>query len=354
MGFGIGSEALLAAVLWAGAGVLAMSLVLLAAVAAARVGLVRRLARERSFVARWEPLLIECVIGVPAGLPALAPGDAELFLRLWSRMHDAVRGAAEAHLNAVARAVGADRVAAGFLGSRNLRKRMTAVLALGQLREPAARGRLEPLLADARPGLSLAAAQALLRIDAAAVLPRVLATAGRREDWAPAKLVSMLREADAGQVSEALAAAVADALVQPAAAGEVARLLRLAPTAHGEVLRHAVLRVLERVEDAETIAAALAALQLPEDVEPVRRFVGHPDAVVRLHAAKALARLGTPEDVDRLLSLLSDPSWWVRYRSAQALVASPWLTREALERLHAGLADRFAVDILAQVLAEPR
>lgn len=354
MGFGIASEVLLAAVLWAGAGVLAMSLALLAAVALARVGLVRRLARERSFVARWEPLLIECVVAVPAVVPALAPRDAELFLRLWSRMHDAVRGAAEAHLNALARRVGADRVAAEFLASRNLRKRMTAVLALGELREPTARGLLEPLLEDARPALSLAAAQALLRIDAAAALRRVLATAGRREDWAPAKLVSVLREADAGMVSEALAAAVTDALDHPAAAGEVARLLRLAPTAHGEVLRHAVLRVLERVEDGETIAAALAALQHPEDVEAVRRFVGHADAVVRLHAAKALARLGAREDVDRLVGLLSDPSWWVRYRSAQALVASPWLSRAELEGLREQLADRFAVDILAQALAEPQ
>ena len=354
MGFGIASEVLLAAVLWAGVGVLAVSIALLAAVALARIRLVRRLARERAFVAAWEPLLVECVVGVPAVLPALAPRDAELFLRLWSRMHDAVRGATEAHLNALARRVGADRLAAEFLGSRNLRKRMTAVLVLGKLREPTVCALLEPLLEDGRPALSLAAAQALLRIDPAAALPRVLAAAGRREDWAPAKLASILREADAAELSEALAAAVTDALEDPAAPGALSRLLRLAPTAHSAVLRQAVLQVLERVTEGETIAAALAALQHPADVELVRRYVAHADPVVRLHAVKALARLGAREDVDRLVSLLSDPSWWVRYRSAQALVASPWLSRAELEGLRARLSDRFAADILAQALAEPQ
>jgi HEAT repeat protein len=352
LGSGIASEVLLRAVLWIGAGVMAVSIGLLAAVALARLGLVRRLARERIFVTRWEPLLVECVAAVPADVPVLAPRDVVLFLRLWSRMHEAVRGAAQAHLNALARRVGADRVAAGYLGSRNLRKRLIAVLALGQLRASAVQAELESLLADPRPALSLAAAQALLRIDGAGTLRRVLAAASEREDWAPAKLASMLQEADPAQVSAALAGALDGALSDAGAEVQVARLLKLAPTAHGEVLRPAVLRVFERARDPETLAAALATIQHPDDVGLARRHASHADAVVRLHAVKALARLGVHEDVDRLVALLSDPSWWVRYRSAQTLVASPWLSRGELERLRAALTDRFAVDMLGQALAE--
>jgi HEAT repeat protein len=331
---------------------MAVSVGLLAAVALARLGLVKRLARERSFVALWEPLLVECVAAVPADCPVLAPRDAELFLRLWSRVHDAVRGAAQERLNELARQVGAGRVAVEFLASRNLRRRLIAVLTVGQLRESAARAQLESVLADARPGLSLAAAQALLRIDCAGALGPVLAAAGEREDWAAAKLVSMLQEVGPAQVSAALADAVNSALSDSGAEARVVRLLKLAPTAHGEVLRPAVLRVFERGRDPETLAAALAALQHPDDVELARRHARHADAVVRLQAVKALARLGVRADVDQLVALLSDPSWWVRYRSAQALVASPWLSRDELERLRAVLTDRFAVDMLGQALAE--
>jgi hypothetical protein len=50
--------------------------------------------------------------------------------------------------------------------------------------------------------------------------------------------------------------------------------------------------------------------------------------------------------------LLADREWWVRYRAAQALVELPWLKRADLEALHATLDDRYAADMLAQVMAE--
>jgi hypothetical protein len=42
----------------------------------------------------------------------------------------------------------------------------------------------------------------------------------------------------------------------------------------------------------------------------------------------------------------------VRYRAAQAIVDLPWLGRAQLDALQAGLTDRFAADILGQVIAE--
>jgi HEAT repeat protein len=71
-------------------------------------------------------------------------------------------------------------------------------------------------------------------------------------------------------------------------------------------------------------------------------------------AAKALGRIGDASDVDRLVGLLGDREWWVRYRAAQAIVELPSLGRAQLDALQAALTDRFAADILAQVMAEAR
>lgn len=353
MGFAIDSDPWLRAAVWLGIGAFAVSLGLLVAVALVRMQLVARVARERAFRARWQPLLVASVERVPDDLPPLAQRDGEFFLQLWNRMHDALRGNAQLQLNELARRVGADRIAARFVASRSLRRRLIGVLTLGQLRDRTALAAVDRLLADERPALSLAAAQARLRIDAASGLGSVVDLAGRREEWAIGKLVSMLRECDAVAVSIALGAAI-EAASKRSDAAVMTRLLRLAPTAHADVLRPAIRSALERATDPDALAAALAALQHPDDAALARAALDHEHPVVRLQATKMLGRLGAREDVPRFVALLSDPSWWVRYRSAQALVAAPWLGPGELEHIRSGLADRFALDMLAQAMAEPR
>jgi HEAT repeat protein len=71
-----------------------------------------------------------------------------------------------------------------------------------------------------------------------------------------------------------------------------------------------------------------------------------------VQAAKALGRIGERADTARLVQLLADREWWVRYRAAQALVELPWLKRAELAALASGLEDRYAADMLAQVMAE--
>jgi HEAT repeat protein len=71
-----------------------------------------------------------------------------------------------------------------------------------------------------------------------------------------------------------------------------------------------------------------------------------------VQAVKALGRIGERADTARLAHLLADREWWVRYRAAQALVELPWLKRADLDALHATLDDRYAADMLAQVMAE--
>jgi HEAT repeat protein len=71
-----------------------------------------------------------------------------------------------------------------------------------------------------------------------------------------------------------------------------------------------------------------------------------------MHAAAALGRLGESSDVEHLQPLLADPQWWVRYRAAQALSRLPGLDHEGMQRIRAAQNDRFACDVLDQVMAE--
>lgn len=327
--------------------------VMVAGVLLLRLRHLAREAHERGFLAAWQPVIARCAVELPEATPALAPRDGYLFLRLWNRAHESLQGEAKERLNALARRVRADRLAIAFLRSRNTRRTLIAIMTLGNLRAPRARPLMAALLSHGSPVLSLLAAHALVRIDPRGSLEALLQSAARRADWPASKIISMLREAEPEQVSRALGLAIELELIRTTANAGLARLLKLAPTAHAEVLRRAVCRVLAgATSPAEAIAAALAALRHPEDAALARRFASHPEWLVRLEAASALGRLGTPADEARLAELLGDTNWWVRRRAAQALVALPWQSAAALERLRSGLSDRFAADALRQAVFE--
>jgi HEAT repeat protein len=105
-------------------------------------------------------------------------------------------------------------------------------------------------------------------------------------------------------------------------------------------------------QDPDNLTAALRHARSPALLPDVVRLARHPAWPVRTQAATALGRLGGAEERGLLLDLLSDPQWWVRYRAAQALFAGRMGTRDELAALAGGLGDRFARDIVAQVLAE--
>jgi HEAT repeat protein len=73
---------------------------------------------------------------------------------------------------------------------------------------------------------------------------------------------------------------------------------------------------------------------------------------VRLQAARALGHIGDASDLPRLQGMLCDSQWWVRYRAAQALSRLPGLDHEGMQRIRAAQNDRFACDVLDQVMAE--
>ena len=347
-----GSDPLLRLALLTGIGTIFASLVMLAAIAVLRMGLLARRRREQRFLAAWRPLMAQCLEGVPRDLPPLAAADHERFLRLWNYFHESLRGAAKAQLNELAAQAGMDVVARAMLGRRLLRDRLIAAVSLGNLGDKTAWHDLRKLAEDPSPLLSLAAARSMLRIEPAITLQWLVPLAAQRRDWPLARVAAMLAEAGADRVTPALAAALKAATDEKGSTERVSRLLRLADVAYAEHLAPAVRGILERGGEERLIADGLSALRDPRDVGLVRRHVAHASWVVRVSAAKALGRLGTPDDCKTLIVLLGDPNWWVRYRAAHSLTGLPFVGLEELGKIRAALTDRFAAQALDHVMAE--
>ena len=355
MAFDTVSDPVVRVALWAGLGSLAASAAMLAAVLILRLRGLAGTVHERRLTARWQGVFVRCIEGLPTRATRLPRGEARLFLQLWNRMHESLLGEARERLNALARDLGADRLALRYLRGRDTGKQLLAILTLGNLREPQALDRLVPLLEHPSPVVSLRAAQALLRIEGRESLRTVLAAVAQRPDWPLPRVISLLRElGEPAAVGRAIAETILASLNDQPAKVSIARLLKLIEAAEAQRLRPAVLRVFERVQDAETLAAALAALRHPDDVDLARAFALHPEWSVRVEAAGALGRLGEREDLHRLVKLLGDSNWWVRYRAAQAIVGLPWAESHKIEHLQRSLPDRFAADALRQAIAERR
>lgn len=356
MAFGTISDPLLAAALWFSVGALALTSALLFTIADLRLALLRRLERERDSAERWNPLLAECTERVPAVLPALRRREREIFLTLWCKAQESLRGEAQEHLREMARRLGVAPLALKMLTSFRARRRLLALVTLGHLREPRAVPVLLGLVANAPAVVSMTAAHALLRIEAMRAAPFILAATATREDWALAKVVSMLAETSLDKLASFLSAAIRAELrtqreTDPGR-DRLARLLRLHVCVEAGAVREAVLEVLNQENGAEPLIGALGALTHPDDAVHARRLLGHEDWALRAAAARALERLGTSEDFERLCTALGDPNWWVRYRAAHALCALPQAGAQDLRTLPERLSDAFAADMLRHALAE--
>ena len=356
LAFGTISDPLLAAALWFSVVALALTSAMLFAIADLRLALLRRLAREREAAERWNPLLAECTERVPAVLPALRRREREIFLALWCKAQESLRGEAQEHLREMARRLGVAPLALKMLTSFRARRRLLAMVTLGHLRESGAVPALLGLVPNAPAVVSMTAAHALLRIDATRATPLILAATSTREDWALAKVASMLAESAPGKLASLLPAAIGAELrtrreADPGRSG-LARLLRLHVCVEAGAVREAVLEVLNQANDVEPLIAALGALTHPDDAAHARRLLGHEEWALRAAAARTLERLGAREDFERLCAALGDRSWWVRYRAAHALCALPQSGAQDLRALPERLSDAFAADMLRHALAE--
>jgi HEAT repeat protein len=345
-GMSAGGDPILAAAFWTGIGALLLTLLLGVQIIRLRIGLRARQRREARTLARWRPILNAAIVGdCPPELPRLAVAERLPFIKLWVHLQASLRGEAGAALNDIACRLGLDSDARSMLGRRARTERLLAALMLGHLGDRQAWPQLLRLAGMDDPTLSLTALWALVRIDPRAAAEYLTPLFVERDDWAMSHVAGILQQAGT-PVASVLAGMLPRLDPQ-----RLPRALRIAEALRIELPAEALRAALDKAEIA-VITGALRIVNTPLLQEPVRALLAHEDWQVRVQAAKALGRIGGRADTERLVALLADREWWVRYRAAQALVELPWMTRAGLDALHASLEDRFAADMLAQVMAE--
>ncbi len=306
-------------------------------------------ARERRtarVVAQWRPILTSVLAGErPPELPDLPRADELDFLKLWLHFQTSLRGDARASLNWLAIGVGSEEIALRMLARADRGAKLIGILVLGHLGSSNAAFALQGASRTRDRLLGIHASLALVQIDPAlaarTMAPGLVSNAG----WPVREVVTVLQDA------REHCAPVMTALLPRLGARELPRLLQVMeglriPVAGGE-LAH-----LLAIDSVEVKIAALRIVSDPSMRRDVLALVGHPDWRVRMHAAKALARVGRRDDVPALTALLSDREWWVRYRSAQVLASLPFMRTGEVRQIARDATDRFAADMMRQVMAE--
>lgn len=305
--------------------------------------------RREAVFATWRPLLFEVVAGGSPRLPALAPDEEDAFLLLWLQIQDAIKGPPLARLAAAGASVGAHALALHRIRGADAVGRILALRTFGYLRRPEDRPEVLRWLDDPRAYVSLAAARALVHMDPDGSPDEILPRLATRTDWPIPLFGSILEESSRERLSARFRALCAE-LPAPT----LVRMLPLASLVEPAVLDELLAGILDPAGDPEVLAAALRHARSPALLPTIRRAAVHERWSVRVQAAAALARVGEPSDRDLLLQLTKDPEWWVRYRAAQALAAGASAAPDEIVALAAHLRDRFARDMVQQVLAETR
>ena len=346
-GWSIVSDVTLTVVLWSCGVIAAFVTLIVGQIVLARVAATLRLRRQRDFERVWLPLLTQGLEHVPDTLPRLGRRDTAMFLSLWIRLNDAIKGGSSESLHRFAMRLELDRAARRLFAHGRLGHKLLAIATAGRLRDRAMWNDLTRVVSSRDLDLSLAAARAMVRMDERSALTLLLPIIATRDDWPPSTVALILEEAGAELISEPLVKAVRDAHPEDAH-----RLIRYLGLAHPDITRTLLHRLIREMTSVESVMACLRVFTDSADVDGVRRHLHHPRWEVRVRAVKALEQIGTVRDVEPLVVMLSDFEWWVRYRAAQALCTLLSSDIDCVKRLQTQHSDPFARDILTHVLAE--
>ncbi|MDP1693144.1 MAG: HEAT repeat domain-containing protein [Burkholderiaceae bacterium] len=326
---------------------LALTLAMTLMVIAMRVRDLHRTRRQHRTRARWRPVLVRAAIGEAATAPRLLRHERMPLLLLWIQMQESLRGEAHERLNRLGDRLGLYALARRLERSHQVASRVLGHATLGHFAHAGDWQQLDAGMQELHNPASLAAARALLRIDASSAAPRVLDRYLLHSDWPAPRVGTLLRDTP----HEAIGASYAKRLFD-GSLYEQLRLLPLLRFAEVPNIDSLLDRLVHTSREPQVLAIALRQLQGPAALADVRRLSAHGDPLVRSAAAQALGRIGTADDQNRLMDLLVDGNWWVRYRAAQALVGMPGVEADDMVQLRRLITDRYARDMLDQVLAE--
>lgn len=347
--FESGFSAPATAALWATIASIALAVLLLLYTLELRVHRRLRERRRALLVAYWRDVIANAVTGAAGdgAAPALPRAHRGEVLRLWNHTRSMIEGAAAERLIVLADRLGLRELARTQAEQARSSARLTAIQALGHLRDAESYGAILAATADDNPLIAITAAEALAEIDPERAMSVLIPKLAANRDWPRTHVFRMLEKAGSAVVSEPLYR-----VIRAASDADAAYLLQFAEVAEFDVRDAMASELLHSRNDPELLAAALKVASGYGGIARLDEFLHHPVWYVRMQAAALLGRVGHAGHVEQLEKCLSDEEWWVRYRAAKALVRLPALQPTDLDDIRSRLHDPYAYDVLEQAMAE--
>ncbi len=295
----------------------------------------------------WRPILAEMMQTYPDNIPKLQYKHRHVFLHEWNKFYFMLRGETTTRLQKLSRQQGLDIVAKKYIDNSNMRKKLLGIVTLGHMQEMSIWDKLIDFVQSEHSILSLTAAQALVDIDSKRAMHYLMPHIIKRQDWPLARVAMMLNSADNTHLSKAFSKAI-----EQASDEEIPHILNFLSSSYFDPEISKICKRLRNSRDNRVIASCIKISKDENGLILARKHTDNPEWYIRLHVASALGRMGLQQDVKLLVKLLSDPEWWVRYRSAQSLAQMPFIHAADLRKIHHTLQDRYARDILQQVISE--
>lgn len=331
---------------WVAIATIVLSLGMLLAIVGLRLRAQHIARRDAAAHAHWTGVFHAALDGQAPPVERLAAHEVHGFVDAWNEVHEGLAEPLSRRLVPLGKKAGLEQAAGGMLRG-GYHDRARALVALGYMRDRHLFDGVFPYLDESSPIVSLCAARALAQMDPpramAAFVPKIV----DREDWVPANVARILGENTDGSAARELTRVMP--LVGTDMGVKLVRFLAdINPSRAAGIIRE----LLHSDVDDKVRSACLRIVSDPQDLPRLRELLASPRWHVRMHAAVAIARIGDDGEAVHLEPLLSDAVWWVRYRTAQALLRLPDVGAEGLRALQQRQSDRYARDIIDQVLAE--
>ena len=295
----------------------------------------------------WHPVLAEMMLSYPDNIPSLQKKHWHVFIFEWNRFYVMLRGEVRARLQQLSRQKRLDLIACQYINSRNIGNKLLGIVTLGHMQDYSIWNELIDFVNSEHPMLSLTAAQALVDIDSKNAIQFLVPHIIKRKDWPAARVAMLLNSANHEKLSKTLERVIAEAHEE-----DIPHVLRFLGSNYFDPDINKLCARVGNSRDNRVIAACINTAKGANGLVLARKHVDNPEWYIRLNVARALGRMGEKEDIKILIKLMSDPEWWVRYRSAQSIAQMPFINIGDLKELHRQLDDRFARDILQQVISE--
>ncbi len=344
------SEPRISIAFWIGAVASVLAGGLLLIVLQMRWQLLKHSRRRKQFRQNAKLHLIQLLASELLEFPAFGSKDLSDFLFVWLHFQELLRGESHLLLNQTLISLGLHVPIRQLLQSSRVEEQLLAATALRHLGDESAWESLLVLLRDHSPIVSMTALRALVGIDAERAAVIAMPLIAEQQDWAPVRLMLMLRQAKP-YLQQALLLYVEQQMQQSPL--HLLRMLRL----FAMLPQNRPLPLVGKLSSAselepEMLCVCLRLVSHPAELAWVRTCFGDRRSSVQVQIAGILARMGTPQDAHYLLFLLDSEYWWVRYRAAQALLKQPFMNGQAVKRLIKIRKDVFARDMLLQIVAE--